>query len=159
MIEPPSGLEVAPDGANRYVVTVPPEYGRQRRHTQLDGGSASLDIVSAIERAVAGNGGTLPQGISGGIILDLAHVDFMNSSAIGSVFSLRKFVRANAARIVVCRPSPAIRRLLDTVNLPSLVPVTRSLDEARTKLDQLNEALGEMERLESSARQAPRDEE
>jgi anti-anti-sigma factor len=158
MIEPPRNLEVTPDGPGRYLVTVPPEYGRQRRHTQRDGASPSLDIVSAIEQAVADAGAKLPEGISGGIILDLAHVDFMNSSAIGSVFSLRKFVRANGARIVVCRPNPAIRRLLDTVNLPSLVPVARSLDEARTKLDQLNEALGEMERLESSVKQPPQDE-
>jgi len=150
-----SKLEVVPDGKHRYVLALSPEYGRQRSHLQDDG--ASTEAVAALEQAVTRSETKLPEGIRGGLIIDMADVDYMNSSAIGSIFSLRKFVRSNGARMVVSRPTPAIRRLLDTVNLPSLIPVTQTLDDARSKLTELNEALNEMERLESSARKSAAD--
>ncbi len=70
-----------------------------------------------------------------GIILDLDGVDYLNSAGIGSIFALRKYAKANGAEVVISRPRATIRRLLETVNLPALIPVTGDLDEARKQLE------------------------
>lgn len=70
-----------------------------------------------------------------GIILDLDGVDYLNSAGIGSIFALRKYARANGAELVIARPRATVRRLLETVNLPALIPVTGDLDEARKQLE------------------------
>ena len=149
---------VTADGKGRYIVAPPKEYGKQRWHDQPrsadrpgDTGAQS-DLVKALAEGVRAGGGELPGGLAGGVILDLGQVDYMNSAAIGSIFSLRKFVKAQGARMVVARPTPAIVRLLNTVNLPSLLPLASSIEEAQARLAELNEALGEMEKLESSAK-------
>jgi len=72
-----------------------------------------------------------------GIILDLANVSYINSAGLAAIFNLRKFAQSLGAEVVLARPTPTILRLLATANLPALMPVTRSLDEAREQLSRL----------------------
>jgi anti-anti-sigma factor len=68
------------------------------------------------------------------VILDLDNVTHVNSAGIGAILLLRQKVRDRGGRLVLARPSPKLSRLLETVNLPKLVPVVATLDEARAAL-------------------------
>jgi len=155
-----SSIKVVDDGRQRYIVCFPCDYHKDHLRTSGPSGPADEaiapagELVEAVKAAVRTSGKTPAEAIAGGIILDLAEVEYMNSGGLGAIFALRKFARENNARMVVARPTPTITRLLDTANVPALIPVVAGLDEARNVLKELNEALGEMEQLESSARQA-----
>ena len=69
-----------------------------------------------------------------GLILDLEGVNYINSAGLGSIFALRKFAMESGAALVVSRATATVTRLLKTINLAQLVPVTDSLEEARLKL-------------------------
>ena len=66
-----------------------------------------------------------------GLVLDMAKVEFVNSAGLGAIFSLRKHAQSGGSKLVLARPSPAIRRLLETVNVQALMPIADDLDEAR----------------------------
>lgn len=148
-------IDVTADGQQRYIVAFPANYSDRPLPPRAAGEAAAPPnvLVAALQDALT-NGGKGPTKPTGGVILDLAGVEYMNSAGIGAIFSLRKYAKANGARMVAARPTPSIIRLLNTVNLPSLIPVASDLDEARKVLRELNEALGEMEELESSAKKA-----
>lgn len=107
-------LSITPDGEGRYVISCPEEMEWDAR----------LDIVTALE-GVAGR--TAPVAV----ILDLDNVTYINSAGLGAIFSLRKHVQSSDGKLVLARPSPTIRRLLETVNVQALVPIADDLDEAR----------------------------
>jgi anti-anti-sigma factor len=73
------------------------------------------------------------------VVLDLDGVTYINSAGLGAIFVLRKFAMEAGAKLVLARPTAAIRRLLDTANIPTLIPVTDDLDEARRVLAGDNE--------------------
>ena len=85
---------------------------------------ARMDIVGAVQRAANGKCVRC-------VILDLENVRYINSAGLGAIFALRQHAIRDKAKVVVARPSAAIRRLLNTINLPALMPVVATLDEAR----------------------------
>jgi anti-anti-sigma factor len=70
-----------------------------------------------------------------GLILDLQGIQYINSAGLGAIFALRKYAAQAGGTLVVARPSATVLRLLNTINLPTLIPVTASLDEARAALN------------------------
>jgi len=68
------------------------------------------------------------------VILDLDNVTHLSSAGIGAILLLRQKVQDRGGRLVLARPSPRLSRLLETVNLPKLMPVVGTLDEARDAL-------------------------
>ena len=107
-------LSVKPDGEGRYLISCPSRMEWNER----------LDIVAQLQAAA----GDAP---FASVIVDLHNVTYINSAGLGAIFSLRKFAGERGAKVVVTRPNAMLSRLLDTVNLAALVPVTASLDEAR----------------------------
>jgi anti-anti-sigma factor len=105
------------NGEAGYVISSPSESEWRSR----------VDLVTALKDCSAG-------GAIHTVIVDLANVRFLNSVALGSLFTLRKFAIANNTRMAVSCPNPTILRLLSTVNLPALLPVAGSVEEARTAL-------------------------
>jgi len=71
-----------------------------------------------------------------GLILDLQGIQYINSAGLGAIFALRKYTAQAGGTLVVARPSASIMRLLNTINLPTLIPVTQTLEEARARLKQ-----------------------
>jgi anti-anti-sigma factor len=110
-------LRVKSDGEGRFVVYCHDKTEWRER----------IDLVSQLETDTKGQ--DVRQ-----IILDLDNVEYITSAGLGAVFSLNQHARSIEASLAVARPSPTIRRLLDTVNLPKLMPVTETLDEARALL-------------------------
>jgi anti-anti-sigma factor len=66
-----------------------------------------------------------------GLIIDLGNVTYINSAGLGAIFALHQHARDRGGKLAIARPQPSIRRLLDTVNVPKLIPVTETVDDAR----------------------------
>ena len=69
-----------------------------------------------------------------GLILDLHGIQYINSAGLGAIFALRKYLAQGGGALVIARPSASIIRLLNTINLPTLIPVTESLEQARAAI-------------------------
>ena len=110
-------VQVTHDGDGYYVLSCP-------NQTQWP---TQADLVGSVRAAAAGE-------VLRGLIIDLNGVSFMGSEGLGAIFALRRFAAEAGARVVVSRPTLTIARLLDTVNLPDLIPVTDTLEEARLAL-------------------------
>jgi anti-anti-sigma factor len=110
-------IQVTFDGEGCYIVSV----------LQGQRWPAHADLAGSVRQAAAGRA-------LRGLIVDLSGVDALDSAGLGAIFSLRRFAGEVGAQVVVTRPTLMISRLLNTVNLPALIPVTASLEEARLKL-------------------------
>ena len=106
-------------GPGRFVLKCPPEMAWHAR----------VELVGTLTGAI---GGQMPIEL----ILDLSGVEFLNSAGIGAIFSVRKHVIGGGGKVVMCNVRPIIRRLLNTVNLPALMPVLPDLGGAHAQLDQ-----------------------
>ena len=110
-------VTIKTDGESRYIIACP-------RHMEWN---ARVDLVEALQAATKDQPAR-------GVIVDLAEVSYINSAGLGAIFALRKFVEQCGGAIVVARPNVTIARLLRTVNLAALVPVTDSIEQARASL-------------------------
>jgi len=112
-------VTVTHEGDGRYVIACPTEMEWRAR----------INLVEVLGTAVAAH-----QPLRG-VILDLERVTFINSAGLGAIFMLRSHARDAGAGLVVARPGVSITRLLETVNLMALIPVTATLDQARAALE------------------------
>ena len=110
-------VSVRQEADGRFIVSCPDQLGRQAR----------LDLVEAVVKSAAGDR-------VAAIVLDLEQVQFMNSAGLGAIFALRKYAQQADAQMVIAAAGPSVLRLFRTVNLPALVPLAASVDEARTRL-------------------------
>jgi len=90
---------------------------------------ARVDLVDTLRQATAG--AELAQ-----LIVSLEGVTCINSAGIGSLFTLRKYLSQHGGAMVVCGANPAVTRLLETVNLPALIPTVADLQAARNFLEE-----------------------
>ena len=111
-------FQVVPEGRGRFILRCP---------EQLEW-SARIDLVESLTAQCG-------QAPVEGIILDLQAVSYINSAGIGAIFALRKFALEHQAVVVVARCGPTIKRMLETVNLPELMPMVETLDQARDVLN------------------------
>ena len=56
-------------------------------------------------------------------IIDMAEVEFMDSSALGMLLMMRERVGGTDARIEIINCSPTIKKILGTVNFDKLFPI------------------------------------
>ncbi len=66
------------------------------------------------------------------IVIDLAEVDFFDSSGLGYMIVLIKAIRVAGNNVLLCRPNRLVRRLLETVNRTGLMTFFDTLEEAMT---------------------------
>jgi anti-anti-sigma factor len=85
-----------------------------------------VDLANADELAGALRSGA--DGASGGIVLDLREVPFMDSTGLKVILIASRDL--NPALVVVCGPDSAVRRLLDLAGVADRVPSFESEDEA-----------------------------
>jgi anti-anti-sigma factor len=114
-------VTITADGDSRYIITCP-------QHMEWN---ARIDLVEALKAATKDQPPRT-------VIVDLADVNYINSAGLGAIFALRKFVEQAGGAIAVARPNVTIARLLRTVNLAALMPVTDSLEQARASLPASN---------------------
>lgn len=112
-------VNIQHDDQGRYIIQCPAEMEW----------TARVDLVSILTEQVG-------EDQIRGIILDLGSVTYINSAGLGALFALRKYGMESGAAVVIARPRPTIERMLKTVNLPELIPVVATLNEARERIEQ-----------------------
>jgi anti-anti-sigma factor len=114
-----TGTTVRTDDPGRFVLNCPKRMAWKSR----------VDLVATVRRQTAG------EKICA-LIVDLTGVEYMSSAGLGALFALRKHLKDQDGEMVLCSPNPTISRLLETVNLPKLIPVVTDIAAARVFLDQ-----------------------
>jgi anti-anti-sigma factor len=91
--------------------------------------SGEIDLANA--RAIGSLvAGSVPND-AGGLVLDLSDVTYLDSSGVHLVFDLSERLAARQQRLALVVPEASrIRRVLDLVNVRSVLPVTTAPDEA-----------------------------
>lgn len=65
-----------------------------------------------------------------GIVLDLAHVDYISSAGLGVLFTMKKFLKQNGGELLFCNIKPPIQRLFEIVNALPKETLFRTPEEA-----------------------------
>ncbi|MBN1809031.1 MAG: STAS domain-containing protein [Planctomycetes bacterium] len=68
------------------------------------------------------------------VIIDLSDLEYLNSRAIGTLMSLWKETTSSGRKIHIVNPKPLVERLLKAVGMYTLVPVSRSVEDAAAAL-------------------------
>jgi len=68
------------------------------------------------------------------IVLDMANVGYMDSSALGVIISLFKNARMNGGGMAIVNLEDPVRRLFSLTGLDKVVPIYFSVNEAVKKL-------------------------
>jgi anti-sigma B factor antagonist len=66
------------------------------------------------------------------IILNLAHVDFINSSGLGTLVSTLKEVRKARGRIALCSLAPYVQEIFEITQLSHIFDIYPGEDEAQS---------------------------
>ncbi|MGW7201893.1 STAS domain-containing protein [Streptomyces sp. NPDC054837] len=69
-------------------------------------------------------------------LLDLSEVPFMDSSGMNIILRVYQEARELPGSVHIISPTPAVRRILDLTGVSITVPVSGSVEEALTLVDQ-----------------------
>lgn len=69
-------------------------------------------------------------------LIDLAAVPFMDSSGMNIILRVYQETRKTEGSVHVISPTPAVRRILDLTGVSITVPISESVDEALTRVDE-----------------------
>ena len=75
-------------------------------------------------------------------MLDLAGVEFIDSTGVGILLQLRKKIRATGRRLVLLAPSGAVRHALKRMRVENLFCVTEDAIEARELIEEQTQTNG-----------------
>ncbi|PUU93799.1 MAG: anti-sigma-factor antagonist [Halanaerobium sp.] len=64
------------------------------------------------------------------LIIDLSKVPYLDSSGVGVLLSLFKFMRSREGSLAIAEPNAKIRRVFDVTKMTEIIPVYMSLEEA-----------------------------
>lgn len=92
--------------------------------SRIDASNAPDFRLLLIERIEQGHGQ---------IVIDLAQVEFMDSSALGALIAAVKRMGAIGS-IALARPGPAVARLLSLTRMDKVFVITATVDDAMQKL-------------------------
>lgn len=101
----------------------------------LDGGivqielEGRMDIQGTQEIDIRFSGHTANQKA---VIVDMAGVSFLASIGIRTLLMTAKAVSGRGGKMVLLNPDANVTKVLEMAGIDSLIPICRSLDEART---------------------------
>ena len=64
------------------------------------------------------------------LIIDLSQVPYLDSSGVGVLLSLFKFMRTREGSLAIAEPNAKIRRVFDVTKMTEIIPVYMNLEEA-----------------------------
>jgi anti-anti-sigma factor len=67
-------------------------------------------------------------------IIDLSSVDFITSLGLGMLLSAARSLHSRGARAVIVNPQPLVMKVLETANMPAVIPVVSTVAEAESLL-------------------------
>ena len=88
-----------------------------------------MDVQGAQEIDLKFNGYTANQRA---VIVDMSAVDFLASIGIRTLLLSAKAVSSRGGKMVVLNPDANVTKVLEMAGIDTLIPICRSLDEART---------------------------
>jgi anti-sigma B factor antagonist len=91
------------------------------------GGEIDARTVHAFHEVVAEAASLSPH-----VVIDLAHVTFVDSSGLGGLILARKSARESGGSVSLVSPPAMVRRLLGSTRLHDVFAIFDSLDEAIT---------------------------
>jgi anti-sigma B factor antagonist len=90
---------------------------------ELDVSSAPKLRQALVELAAAAPGPPL-------VVVDLAGVDFLDSTGLGVLLGGLKRVRARDGALALCRAEPQVRKVFEVTRVIEILPVHDGVDEA-----------------------------
>ncbi len=66
------------------------------------------------------------------VVVDLAHVPYMDSSGVATLVEAMKALRQNAGSLALCNMNPRVRAIFEIARLDQYFTICDSLDEALT---------------------------
>lgn len=93
-------------------------------------GKLDINGVEAIESQFTGYCG----GEHSRVLVDLSEVEFLASIGIRLLMVNAKFVLNHGGRIVLLRPTPDVRHVLEISGIPSVIPIYDDLESAEAVL-------------------------
>jgi anti-sigma B factor antagonist len=93
---------------------------------EVDGGAAGV-LTAAYERAIA-------DGDPGTVVLDFAHVDYINSTGIALIVSVLARARSQRRKVVASGLSEHYREIFDITRLSDFIELFGDLDAAVSQL-------------------------
>ncbi len=79
---------------------------------------------------------------SGRLVIDLSEVPFMDSAGLGALIGGIRRAREAGGQVAVACSRPTLTRLLHTTGFDRIVPVTETIEESITALDEDDAATG-----------------
>ena len=65
------------------------------------------------------------------IILNMESISFVDSSALGLLVIAHQNLKVKQAQLTIVNPQPYVRQVLDLANVPKMIQVLSSLEEAK----------------------------
>jgi len=98
-------------------------------HVALSG-SLDLEGVAAVERRFVIQTSVRRRST----IVDVSAVDLLASIGIGMLVEAARGLRLHGKKLVLVAPQPAIERVLVATHVTELLPIARTVEEARARL-------------------------
>jgi anti-anti-sigma factor len=70
-------------------------------------------------------------------VMNLATVDFMDSSGLGAVVTAVKFARSKGCRLVMCQPSATARLIFEITQLDRVFEIIENIEEIFSSTQEL----------------------
>ena len=91
-----------------------------------------LDIIGVGEIETRFAGYCAGEGVR--VVVDLSEVDFLASIGIRLLTLTAKSVASRGGKMVLLKPTPAVREVLEITGIPAIIPVYSHLESAETIL-------------------------
>lgn len=66
----------------------------------------------------------------GPVIVDLSAVDFIGSMGVRLLLSNAKALGARGGKMILCKPAPMVRKVLETIGIDAMIPIFDDIDSA-----------------------------
>lgn len=87
-------------------------------------GTQQIDMRLTMEVAVE----------KGHVVVDLSGVDFMSSIGIGALVRTAKALKLRHGKLVLLNPQPVVELVLKSTQIHTIIPICKSIEEARKTL-------------------------
>ncbi len=70
------------------------------------------------------------------VIVDLSAVDFIGSMGVRLLLLNAKGLGARGDKMILCKPGPMVRKVLETIGIDAMIPIFNDIDSALRALKQ-----------------------
>ena len=75
------------------------------------------------------------------LLLDLAHLEYVSSAGVRSIFRARKLLSERGGKVVLANAQPQVQKVFDIVKAVPLSEIFRSVEDADAYLDRIQKKI------------------